>query len=292
MKILVTGANGQLGKCIQEAASHCVKNKYIDWCFKTSAELDVTNKKDIDRLFNSTEFNYLVNCSAYTAVDKAEEEEERAFLVNSEAVKNLAVGCLKNNITFIHISTDFVFDGKKNEPYTEEDIPNPINIYGESKLKGEKYIQDILVKYFIIRTSWVYSEYGNNFVKTMLRLKDKKELNIVCDQIGSPTYARDLAEFIIHLIVKKQKTFGIFNYSNEGEESWFDFAQMIFKINKTKISLKPIKSVDYLFVAERPLFSVLNKSKTKNIIKVDISNWKHSLFKCMENIKQNNICVE
>ena len=189
LKLLITGANGQLGRCLQDVSKTFPS---YDFHFKTSKELDVTNQEQINILFAKEEFDYCINCAAYTAVDKAETDRENAFLVNAEAAKYLAEACKAQNSILIHISTDFVFDGSKTTPYTEDDLPNPINVYGASKLKGEQYVQDILKQYFIIRTSWVYSQYGNNFVKTMLRLgTERHELYVVNDQRGSPTYASD-----------------------------------------------------------------------------------------------------
>jgi len=278
--ILVTGSNGQLGKCLQDVAKDA---NDIQWIFKTSSDLDITNKKDIEALFKTEIIDYLVNCAAYTVVDKAEIEKEKAFLVNAEGVKYLAQACKITDTIFIHISTDFVFDGKKKLPYTEEDIPNPINVYGASKLKGEDYIKSILDNYFIIRTSWVYSEYGNNFVKTMLRLaKERDEIKVVNDQIGSPTYAGDLANFIIYLIKNNINKYGIYNYSNEGEISWYEFAKEIFGLSDKNINIIPISSKEYKNLAERPNFSILDINKIKQFRIVNHS-WRESLQRCIKN---------
>src|SRR5690606_23203811 len=224
------------------------------------------------------DYDYCINCAAYTAVDKAETEEEKAYLVNAEAVKYLAEACKQNDTVLIHVSTDFVFDGQKGSPYTEDDPTNPIGVYGASKLKGEQYVQSILEKYFIIRTSWVYSEYGHNFVKTMLRLgKEKDEISVVNDQVGTPTYAGDLAKVILKIILNNKNLYGLYHYSNEGEASWYDFAKSIFKKCNIKINLKPIKSEEYLKTTVRTKFSVLNKDKIKNSFKVEVPVWDDSL---------------
>ncbi len=206
MNILVTGAHGQLGKCIQDLAKEHSKLNFI---FTDYEDLDITKPEGVNEFFKNQIFDYCINCAAYTAVDKAEVEKDKAFLVNAEAAKYLAESCKEHGATLIHVSTDFVFDGEKGEPYTEEDKPNPINIYGASKLKGEQYVQNILEKHFIIRTSWVYSEYGHNFVKTMLRLaEERNEISVVNDQIGSPTYAGDLAKVIFTIILKEKTEYG------------------------------------------------------------------------------------
>jgi dTDP-4-dehydrorhamnose reductase len=281
LKIVITGANGQLGKCLQDIAEYY---PHYEFHFKTSKELDITSKLQVYSLYAQEKFDYCINCAAYTAVDKAETNKEKAFLVNAEAVKYLAGACNENNTILIHISTDFVFDGSKTTPYSEEDIPNPINVYGASKLKGEQYAQEILESYFIIRTSWVYSEYGHNFVKTMLRLgAERKELSVVNDQIGSPTYARDLAEAIMEIISSEAIHFGLYHYSNEGAISWFDFAKAIFKLSNIPVRVSPISSSAYSTSAKRPEYSVMDKSKTENYLGSVILPWRDSLEKCLLN---------
>lgn len=275
LKILVTGANGQLGKCIYDVAKGYPEYNFH---FKSSKDLDITDNEGLQKLFIEEKYDYCINCAAYTAVDKAESNKEAAFLVNAEAVKFLAEVCKKTETTFIHISTDFVFDGTKTSPYTETDTPNPINVYGESKLKGEEYIQEILSEYFIIRTSWVYSEYGNNFVKTILRLaKEREELSVVDDQMGSPTCAGDLANVILKIIETRSVNYGLYHYSNEGEISWFDFAKEIFKVKAMTVKVKPISSDAYLTPARRPKFSILKKSKVQENLRIDLINWNESL---------------
>ncbi|MDL5510249.1 dTDP-4-dehydrorhamnose reductase [Arenibacter sp. M-2] len=285
LKLLITGANGQLGRCLQDVSKTLPS---YDFHFKTSKELDVTNQEQINILFAEEEFDYCINCAAYTAVDKAETDRENAFLVNAEAVKYLAEACKTQNSILIHISTDFVFDGSKTTPYVEEDIPNPINIYGLSKLKGEQYVQQIVNKHFIIRTSWVYSQYGHNFVKTMLRLgSEREQINVVNDQKGSPTYGGDLANAIMSIINSNSTNYGLYHYSHDGAISWWDFASEIFKVSNISIKLLPLKTEEYPAPAKRPSCSVLDKSKIKDTFKIEIPNWKNSLRNCIKTIETN-----
>ena len=261
-RVLVTGANGQLGKSIKRISSNFKELKFV---FTDVDELDITNSKEVNTHFASNKIEYCINCAAYTAVDKAEEEFDKAFLINATAVKNLAEACKTSGTVLIHVSTDFVFDGTKSTPYTEEDTPNPISVYGKSKLKGEEYIQETLDSYFIVRTSWLYSEYGNNFVKTMLRLSEtRKQISVVNDQIGSPTYAGDLAEFILKIVSSESTAYGLYHYSNLGAISWYDFAVEIFRQFGKEIDVQPIKTKDYPTAAKRPKFSVLKFSLNSN----------------------------
>ena len=251
-----------------------------------SNELDITDENAIEQIFNTNSFEYCINCAAYTAVDKAEDNKNLAEAVNSEGALNLAAACLKKNVTLIHISTDFVFDGCKNSPYTEEDVTKPLSIYGKTKLSGEQNIQETLDKYFIFRTSWLYSEYGNNFMKTMLRLgKERTTLNVVADQIGTPTYAKDVAEVILKLIIEDKQCYGIYNYSNEGEISWYDFAKEIFIISETPVILNKINTADYPTAATRPQYSVLSKEKIVKKLDINLPNWKQSLKMALNNLK-------
>ncbi len=285
LKILVTGANGQLGRCFQDVSKKVPWNEYH---FKESKELDITDFDKVKALFKEEKYDYCINCAAYTAVDKAETEKDKAFLINAEAVRNLSEACKDHNATLIHISTDFVFDGNKDAPYTEEDRPNPLNVYGASKLKGEQHVQDLLVKYYIVRTSWVYSEYGHNFVKTMLRLaREREEISVVDDQIGSPTYAGDLAEVLIGIIMSGSPKYGLYHYSNEGAISWYDFAKTIFEIKGIDVKVKPIPSEAYPTPAARPSFAVLKKNKIKQEFNIDILYWGGSLIKCLTEKKVN-----
>ena len=276
--ILVTGGNGQLASCIKD-----VEKQYDDLnvIYTDHLELDICNLNQIQTFFKSNpQINYCINCAAYTAVDKAETEAEKAFEINATGAKNLAQVCNDHDAILIHVSTDFVFDGEKNEPYTETDAANPISVYGASKLQGEVEIQQALKGHFIIRTSWLYSEYGNNFMKTMLRLAETRDgISVVSDQIGTPTYAGDLAEIIIQIINTKTEKYGIYHYSNEGVASWFEFAKEIFKLTKNKTKVNPIPSIEYLTSAKRPKYSVLDKKKIIDVFKIDIPFWRDSLKK-------------
>ncbi len=281
LRVLITGSEGQLGSCIKDISQQY--EDFISFVFTDYTQLDITDNKKIKAYFEKYKFDYCINCAAYTAVDKAEEEIDKAFSINAEATKNLAESCLLFETVLIHVSTDFVFDGKKLEPYTELDSPNPINVYGASKLKGEEYVEDILNKYFIIRTSWVYSEYGKNFVKTMLRLAtEKNEISVVNDQIGSPTYAGDLANFILRLVYNKNKMYGLYHYSNFGKISWYDFAVEIFKQTNISIITNSILSIDYKTPATRPENSCLNKDLTLNTFEVEIPFWTDSLRRVLK----------
>lgn len=284
IKVLVTGADGQLGLSLQNQKS---KDERINFIFTSSNKLDITNKSQVFSFFAKGEFDYCINCAAYTAVDKAEIEIEKAYLVNAQAVRNLAEACKEYSTVLIHVSTDFVFDGQKKTPYTEDDNPNPIGVYGASKLKGEQYIQEVLDRYFIVRTSWVYSEYGNNFVKTMLRLStERSEINVVDDQMGSPTYAGDLAEFLLDLTEKPVYDYGIYHFSNEGVISWFEFAIKIFLLTNKKVKVNRISTCDYPTLAERPAYSGLNKSKVSKYKRIQVKDWDVSLKNmCKRNIK-------
>lgn len=276
-EVLITGSNGQLGKTV--FALHQGNNyKALNFTFTTKATLDISNQEQVDRYFQSNNFNYCINCAAYTAVDRAEEEKEEAFLINAIGARNLAEACKKYGVILIHISTDFVFDGSKKEPYSETDIPNPINVYGASKLQGERNIQSILENYFIIRTSWLYSEFGNNFVKTMLRLgAEKEELHVVNDQIGIPTYAQDLVEVVLEIIISGNKKFGLYHFSNKGAISWFEFAQAVFKFGQISIKLNSIQTKNYPTPARRPKNSVLESSKIETAFKISTVDWKNGL---------------
>lgn len=283
-KILVTGANGQLGKTLKELSS--IHKEELQFIFTTKEELDITVKHKVKDYFSKNKFDYCINCAAYTNVDQAELDSKLAFKVNAEGVKCLAESCKDTNTILIQISTDYVFDGTKDKPYTEEDETNPINEYGISKLLGEHYIQGILKEYYIIRTSWLYSEYGNNFIKSMLRLsKEKDEINIVSDQNGSPTYTRDLAIVILKIIKFQNYNYGIYNYSNKGKASWYDFAKVFFEYLQKDIKLIPIETIAYSTAATRPKFSVLDKTKIKQILGIEIPHWKDSLKKVVLNLK-------
>lgn len=278
--ILVTGANGQLGQSLKAIADNYVKLNFV---FKASNDLDITNNSQLKDFFENNSVDWCVNCAAYTAVDNAEIEKATAEKINNHAVEKLALLCKKHDIKLVHISTDFVHDGSRMKPYSEEGQTNPINTYGKTKLKGELAIKTIMQEYYIIRTSWLYSEYGSNFMKTMLRLsKDKKQLSIVNDQTGSPTYAGDLAEVICLLIINDKKDYGIYNYSNEGFVSWYDFAKEIFVLSKAEIDIIPVLSKDFKSKALRPSYSVLDKTKIKRYLNLKIPRWDESLKKAIK----------
>jgi dTDP-4-dehydrorhamnose reductase len=279
MVVLVTGANGQLGQAIQFVAGNYPK---IEFVFCSSSDLDITNKENCETVFKTIKPDFCINAAAYTAVDKAESDSEKAHLINCIGAKNLAESCKEFDVKLIHVSTDFVFDGSKKEPYNESDLPNPKGVYGRTKLEGEKAIQEVLDAYFIIRTSWVYSQFGNNFMKTMLRLaSERTSLNVVNDQIGTPTNAVDLANAILKIVESKtsQGQYGIYNFSNEGQGSWFDFAKKIFEINEVKIDLNPIPTTQFPTPAERPKYSVLDKTKIKTTFGIPIRSWEDSIEK-------------
>lgn len=281
MVVLVTGANGQLGQAIQSISGNYPE---IDFVFCDSSSLDITNLDTVNQVFEKVKPNYCINAAAFTAVDKAESEQEKAISINVTGAKNLAATCKDNNTILLHVSTDFVFDGNKSTPYSEEDIPNPTGVYGQTKLDGEKAIQETFDTYYIIRTSWVYSQFANNFMKTMIRLGSERDsLSVVNDQIGTPTNAVDLAEALIKIVSSNfqlpTSNFGIYNFSNEGHCSWYDFAKKIFEVNNITIDLNPIPTTSYPTPAKRPAYSVLDKSKIKKAFDLQINNWEDSLNK-------------
>lgn len=275
MVVVVTGATGQLGQALQFIAKN---HPEIQFHFYSSSDLDITKKNSIETVFEKIKPNFCINAAAYTAVDKAESEKDLAQLINASGSKNLAEICNNFNTTLIHVSTDFVFDGEKEIPYSEGDLTNPQGIYGKTKRQGELEITKVARHYFIIRTSWLYSQFGNNFMKTMLRLsQERSSLNVVSDQIGTPTHAVDLANAIIKVILSTSKNYGIYHFSNEGTASWYDFAKKIFEVNKVDIDLKPISTLEFPTPAKRPKYSVLDKSKIKSEFNITINNWEDSL---------------
>lgn len=281
--VLVTGGNGQLASCIKDVEKH---HNDLNVIYTDYLELDICDLNQVQAFFKSNEdINYCINCAAYTAVDKAETETETAYQINALGAKNLALACREHGVCLIHISTDFVFDGKKREPYLETDVAEPISVYGVSKLQGEIEIKQFLREHFIIRTSWLYSEYGNNFMKTMLRLAETRgEISVVSDQTGTPTYAGDLAEVIVHIMQLKSKKYGTYHYSSTGETNWYDFSKTIFKEKGIKINVNPINTEAYPTPAERPMFSVLSNSKIKETFNIIIPFWKDSLAKCIRSL--------
>lgn len=282
-KILVTGANGQLGQSLQKLSQ---KEKDFQFLFTDSETLDITNKEEVLNFFWQNEPDVCINAAAYTAVDLAETDTEKAFLVNADGTENLALACAEYNAQFIHVSTDYVFDGTNNLEYTEEDFTNPLGVYGASKLAGEELALEANPCIIILRTSWVYSEFGKNFVKTMLSLfATKEELNVVADQYGQPTNATDLAEAILTIVKTEKKTAGIFNFSNEGKISWYDFAQKIAELSGSKIKINPIVTSQYPTPAKRPQNSTLDLSKIKSTYHINIKPWEESLAKTIQLLK-------
>jgi len=289
--ILVTGANGQLGseiKFLIDSKESIDKN--IKFYFTTSQDLDISDFQKVRIFLESNNINTIINCAAYTAVDKAQTEEESANKINHLAVENIAQLSKELKIKLIHISTDYVFNGENYRPYTEADTTKPQSIYGQTKLDGENSMLEINPENsIIIRTSWVYSSFGNNFVKTMLRLgSDKEELGVIFDQVGTPTYARDLAKTILNIIPKiDNKKVVVYHYSNEGVLSWYDFAKEIMKMGKLNCKVNPIETKDYPTPAKRPPYSILNKSKIKKDFDIIIPYWKDSLKECLKELSGN-----
>ncbi len=288
MNVLVTGANGQLGNEMR-IVSKGSSDRYI---FTDVEELDITNRDAVMNFVKKNDIKVVVNCAAYTNVDKAEDDEATAELINAQAVKYLAEACKANNATLIHISTDYVFGGNEgNTPRTEDEPVNPTGAYGRTKLHGEQAIQNIGCNYLIIRTAWLYSEFGNNFVKTMRRLTSERDkLNVVFDQVGTPTYALDLAEAIMKFIENCQlstfncKLHEVYNFSNEGVISWYDFAKEICELSGNVCDIQPCHSDEFPSKVKRPSYSVLDKTKIKNKLNITIPHWKESLKKCIKNL--------
>ncbi len=291
MKILVIGKTGQLGQSINEIVSKMQSRD--EFVFVGRDELDLSDKDGVVSYFENNNFDIIINCAAYTAVDKAESEIELADRINHLAVQKIATIANKQQIKLVHISTDYVFNGESDIPYLESDMVNPINIYGKTKLAGEQAVLETMpTDATIIRTSWVYSEYGNNFVDTMLRLgKERDELNVVSDQIGSPTYASDLAMAILHIIQNEeflnsgQKT-QIYHYSNEGSCSWFDFAKEIFELTNIQCTVNPITTEQYPTPTQRPRNTLMNKDKIAKTFGINIPHWEVSLKTCIAALKK------
>jgi dTDP-4-dehydrorhamnose reductase len=285
--ILITGANGQLGNEIRVQVGENPKDNYF---FTDVNELDITNKEMLESFISNNKIDVVVNCAAYTQVDKAEDDAEIADLINNNAVQNIADTCEKNNASIIHISTDYVFDGSNNFPYTENMPTSPLGVYGKTKLSGENAVIESKCHFIILRTSWLYSSFGGNFVKTMQKLTSEREsLNVVFDQVGTPTYAADLAKVIVDIIANNSyKTIsGIYHYSNEGVCSWFDFAVEIRNLFQHTCAISPCLSSEFPSKVKRPHFSVLDKSKIKKDLKITIPHWKESLKECVKILSDN-----
>ena len=285
MNLLVTGSRGQLGNELQELSLLSDYSNF-KFYFSNSENLSLLDIEALQEFFKVNQINICINCAAYTAVDKAETEKENATLINVDAVRNLALVCEKNEALLVHISTDFVFDGTNNVPYKETDTTNPLSVYGSTKLEGEQQAQILCKNHIIIRTSWLYSHYGNNFVKTIQRLgRERDSLNIIFDQIGTPTYAYDLAKTILDILPMYQIQYaGVYHYSNEGCGSWFDFAYEILALSNISSKVQPIETTSYPTPAVRPKYSVLNKNKIKTSFNLQIPYWKESLRICLKKI--------
>ena len=287
MNILVTGCNGQLGKEFQKLSNIYPEH---NWIFTDINELNICDKHSVNNFFQNNKIDTCINCAAYTAVDKAEEEKDLARAINATAVSNIANACKTSNTLLVHVSTDYVFDGTSERPYLEDDTISPNSVYGKTKAEGEQNIISTGCSYIIVRTSWLYSSFGSNFVKTMLRLGSEREfVNVVDDQNGNPTWAYDLANAILLLIhrFENKEVREIFNYSNEGTIPWSNFAEAIFYIGNKNCEVRPISTQEYGSKANRPVFSALDKTKIKSFTGIKIPFWRESLIKCIEEIRNN-----
>lgn len=275
INLLVTGSSGQLGQCLKQLLLSATD---ISCYFAAREDLDITNSDELQRFFSDRNFDYCINTAAYTNVEKAESEQKEAFLINAEGAYSLAKACKKHNVVLLHISTDYVFDGMAKTPYQEQDPTNPLNVYGASKLKGEQHIVDTWKKHFIIRTSWLYSQYGQNFLNSMLQFaKQKKALTITTQQKGTPTNANDLAQMLVTIIKTGNARYGVYHFSNQGEATWYDFAKAIFKATGEIDTVNLAKTEHYATFAKRPSYSVLNCNKLKDTLGITYRNWEDSL---------------
>ncbi len=273
--VLVTGASGQLGRSIQQ---HALETDSINWLFMDSSEIDITSKESLEQCFQNKKIDYCINCAAFTNVEKAESETDKAYRINAEALKELAKICEKYGSVLIHISTDYVFDGRSKIPYSEEDPTNPVNAYGASKLEGELNIQKHMNKYFIFRTSWLYSEYGHNFYLTVVKKSaENVPLNITTAQTGTPTNANHLAQLLLKLIREENNSYGLYHFSNSGETTWHGFAKEILRVTNTLELVELNKDNSYKTIATRPEYSVLNKQKIKDIFNHTPATWQEAL---------------
>lgn len=280
--IIVFGASGQLGNCLKKIAIDRGEDHIH---FLPEDEANILREDLLVNVFEKYKPAFAINCAAYTAVDKAEDEVDLARSINNTGAANLAKQCKAYDSTLIQISTDFVFKGDTPHPLREDDIAEPISVYGLTKLEGEQAIAAILKKYYTIRTSWLYSEYGNNFTKTMLKLGAERDLlKIIADQVGTPTYAIDLAGCILDIVASGNESYGVYHYSNEGVTSWYDFAKAIFDISETQVKVLPIRTSEYPTKAQRPAFSVMDKTKIKTTFNIEIPYWRDSLATCLEKL--------
>ena len=285
-KILVTGSNGQLGQCLKQQLQNTGD---ISCYFATREDLDITNNDVVHQFFGEHNFDYCINTAAYTNVEKAESEQKEAFLINAEGAYNLVKACKKYNVVLLHISTDYVFDGMAKTPYQEQDPTNPLNVYGASKLKGEQHIGDTWNKHFIIRTSWLYSQYGHNFLNSMLEFAEqKKALAITTQQTGTPTNANDLAQVLVTIIKTRNTRYGVYHFSNQGEATWYDFATAIFKATGEIDTVNLAKTEHYATFAKRPVYSVLNCNKLKVTLGTQYKNWEDSLIHLIQKTRNAN----
>jgi len=280
--IIVSGKNGQLGSELKDIVSN---HPQFEFHFFDRTELDIANAEHINTAFEKYRPAFFINTAAYTAVDKAETEQEQAWLINAEATGSIATACKAYNTKLVHVSTDYVFNGKGTQPYKEDDATDPINYYGYTKWMGEQLALQNNPQTIIIRTSWVYSAYGNNFVKTMLRLmKDRTDINVVADQFGSPTYAKDLAEAIIHIIVQNNFQPGIYHFSNSGEINWHTFAAAIKNAKHFTCNVHAIPTSQYPTPAKRPAYSVMSKEKIQSTFHIQLKPWQESLAECLRHL--------
>ncbi len=285
MKVLITGGNGQLGSQVRHDAG---KFKGVDFTFIDVEDLDLLNKEQVDRYFEENRFDAVVNCAAFTDVDGAEDKEDQANALNAGLVENLAVAAKKQKALLVHISTDYVFSGKSYLPYTEEDKPDPASAYGRSKLKGEEALKNISGNIAIVRTSWLVSSFGKNFVRTISRLSaEKEELKVVFDQVGNPTYAGELVRVVMMLIEKQKDLEGvrIYHFSNEGVCSWYDLAHALVEMSGSKCRIVPVRSSEFPQKAPRPPLSTLDKAKIKNDLELEIPHWRDSLAGIVNSLK-------
>lgn len=284
MKIMVTGAYGQLGNALKRELDG---DNTIEAIYTDADTLDLTDSMALSRFFEDNPVDMVINCAAYTAVDRAESDDLKAAAINTGAVGNLGQAAAKHGMKVIHISTDYVFSGESFRPYEENDEPYPQSIYGRTKLEGEGLLTSFSNNAMIIRTAWLYSEFGNNFVKTMLRLADERdEINVVCDQIGTPTYAGDLAHAIHQVIRHERWQPGIYHFTNEGVASWYDFTKAIFEITGKTTKVNPIRTTQYPTPAKRPSYSVLSKDKIKRNYGIEIPYWRDSLQRCIKELQK------
>jgi len=283
--VLVTGSKGQLGNEIQVLAPAYPQFNFI---FTDVEELDICKREAVDGFFSENKIDFLINCAAYTAVDKAEDDEEKCYQINKDAVGYLGEASARHGVKMLHVSTDYVFDGKSYIPYTEDAPVSPATVYGRSKAEGEQRLVSVLESAVIVRTSWLYSSFGNNFVKTMLKLgRERKRLQVVYDQVGTPTYAADLADALLQIISAAELVPGIYHFSNEGVCSWYDFTLAIFKSAKIACDVLPIESREYPTKTPRPHYSVLNKQKVKSAYNLRIAHWEDSLNRCVQKLENH-----